>query len=71
MIENCTKMICVVGAISCSGIFEFGSKYAPGIFKKVKKIGPRCRAGEAKIGPRGVLPRGSEKQVAKKRATPG
>ena len=35
----------VVGAICCSRVFEFWSKFVPEIFQHVKKIGPRVPQG--------------------------
>ena len=39
----------VVGAICCSGIFEFWTNFAPEILQEIDKIGPRMPQGRPKL----------------------
>ena len=45
----------VVGAIYCLGVFEFGSKFATGIFQQVNKIGQKVPQGILKSVQAGTL----------------
>ena len=57
----------VVGAICCTGILEFWSSFAPGIFPQSQENQTKGAAGEAKIGPRGY-PHGFRKIGRKQNA---